>query len=80
MMICQECLSVFDKPIMSAESDGLDSPPYRYTAVCPFCFSNNIDDRTVCDVCGEIIYSPHKVFFTNECLCDTCSREKEIRE
>lgn len=41
---CNLCGWVFEKPVMLKEDDGLDSPPYRYTGVCPGCYRNDYDE------------------------------------
>lgn len=41
---CSRCGLSFERPQGLKEEDGLDSPPYRYTYVCPYCHSDDYDE------------------------------------
>jgi hypothetical protein len=41
--VCMDCCYTFRYPIHAAEDDGLDSPPYRYSYLCPNCYSDDIE-------------------------------------
>lgn len=80
MMICNDCRSTFDEPIWAAEDDGLDCPPYRYTQLCPRCYSNDIDDCYECERCGDLISADDTIMILGVCLCRECAAAKELDE
>ena len=79
---CINCKRTFDKYDEVYEPDGLDTPPYRYTPVCPYCkdtdFREIIDE---CSGCGDSICEGDKYYKVNDgfsgLYCVNCVEEKE---
>lgn len=78
---CINCERTFDKYDKVYEPDGLDTPPYRYTPVCPFCkndyFGEIIDE---CRGCGRLICEGDMYYKVNDgfssLYCEDCVEEK----
>lgn len=78
--ICKSCGRGFDEPASLKEPDGLETPPYRYSDGCPYCYSDDyVNLVTYCDCCGRGIYQEEKYYRleTDECFCSDCIEERE---
>ena len=61
---CNSCNQTFDDFKEIIEPDGLDTPPYRTSTVCPHCEQDDGFSEYVgtCETCGEDIYENDKYF------------------
>lgn len=78
---CINCKRTFDDPKQVYEPDGLDTPPYRYTPVCPFCKGSDFYEILGdCAYCGDIICEGDKYYELNDncntLYCENCIVER----
>lgn len=54
MYYCPACSAEFEKPMLTAETHGLDTPPYEIREVCPSCKRTGFYEKTTthCRCCG----------------------------
>ena len=78
---CENCERTFDEYKEVYEPDGLDTPPYRYTPVCPYC--KDTDFREIigeCSCCGDIICEGNRYYELddnyNTLYCESCITER----
>ena len=67
MFYCNNCNEIFEESAAhsrpAVEEDSL--PPWEWVAVCPYCGSEDLDEASFCERCGEPIPP-------GESLCDCC--------
>ena len=78
--ICRNCGHTFDDPKQIREPDGLETPPYRYSDVCPNCNSDDFDEASneCCDECGNNIYCNDTYYadeVTDATFCANCMQK-----
>ena len=78
MLICRDCELVFDKPMISVEKHGLDSPPYETFEVCPHCRSTDIHEAHQCDACGEWIRDDYIETENGMRFCNDCYVRRSV--
>ena len=77
--VCMKCNRDFTEAERVRECDGLDTPPYRYTLVCPYCGNDDLRELVgTCDRCGKVI-SEEDEYYTEgfDLLCEACAEEEE---
>ena len=51
---CNYCENKFENPRIIEERHGLDTPPYEYIAVCPYCLETGFEEyNEEKEECGE---------------------------
>lgn len=75
MYHCQDCKQKFEKPLVEEERHSLTNPPFERYAVCPYCFSERIEEiKTLyCRYCGLPLKDGHTAY------CDATCRRKGKR-
>lgn len=78
---CINCDREFDEYKEVYEPDGLDTPPYRYTPVCPYCKSDDFYKILgECACCGDIICEGNRYYELddnyNTLYCESCITER----
>ena len=78
---CINCDREFDEYNEVYEPDGLDTPPYRYTPVCPYCKSGDFYEILgECACCGDIICEGDRYYELNDncntLYCENCITER----
>lgn len=79
MYRCEHCGSNFKIPGKVIEPDGLDTPPYRTTNVCPLCGSEDYYNYIgSCDCCGTWMsdWDTYYVTADNRMYCSGCITER----
>ena len=78
--ICLNCNRSFEEANEIQEPDGLDTPPYRYTSICPYCGDDNIVKKIGnCDYCDTDICEGEMYYVLNgngKIYCVNCISER----
>ena len=69
MFYCKKCGGEFEIYDKQTEMHGFCSPPFEESFLCPYCGSNNIEEKekTYCKCCGIKLRNNEKVFCSDEC-------------
>lgn len=78
MLVCLECLRLFEEPQYWEERHGLDTPPYEQMSGCPFC-GGAYSETHRCNECDEWIVDSY-IKVGDKRYCSECCLPMELGE
>lgn len=76
--LCLDCDRFFEEPRKCRETHGLDTPPYEYFYVCPYCEGSFIE-AIRCDICREYIIGKYIELDNGIRICEDCYVERSVK-
>lgn len=69
--ICLDCEKIFSEPRRYIEKHNLDTPPYEFFYICPYC-GGDYARAYECNECGHWITGEYVKTASGQRICENC--------